>query len=66
MTLCCDLLANSYILHDFYGLTYWSMFLSKLPIRLASIPVYAGVIWLVWSRLEKTHVLDPMLNSRKK
>lgn len=66
VTVCCDLFANSYILHEFYELSFWGMLLAKLPFRLVSIPIYAGVLWFTWSRLETTHVFDILMVSRKK
>ena len=60
VTVLCDLWINSFIMKGFYGLPFWTIFLSKLPIRLASIPLYATILWFVWSRLEKTRIFDSL------
>ena len=61
VTVLCDLLINSWIMSGFYGLPYWTIFVTKLPLRIASIPLYSFVLWFVWYRLGKTHMFDALV-----
>ena len=61
VTVLCDLLINSWIMSGFYGLPYWTIFVTKLPLRIASIPLYSFVLWFVWYRLGKTHMFDAVV-----
>ncbi|MBR5519653.1 MAG: hypothetical protein IKU55_02940, partial [Clostridia bacterium] len=62
----CDLALNSWIMSGFYGLPYWTIFVTKLPLRLASIPVYSFILWFVWFRLGKTHMFDSLIATNKR
>lgn len=66
VTVLCDLLINSWIMSGFYGLPYWTIFVTKLPLRIASIPLYSFVLWFVWYRLGKTHMFDGLVGRERR
>ncbi len=66
VTVLWDLWINSFIMKGFYGIPFWTIFLSKLPIRLASIPIYTTALWFVWARLEKSRLFDSLFARAEK
>ena len=66
VTIVCDLALNSWIMGGFFSLPYWTVFVTKLPLRLASIPLYSFVLWFVWYRLERTHLFDGLVGGGRK
>lgn len=53
VTVVCDLALNSFILSKYFNTPVDFIFITKLPFRIASIPVYTYILWFVWKRLEK-------------
>lgn len=53
VTLVCDLALNSFIMSEIFNIPPETVFITKLPFRLASIAVYTFIIWFVWHRLKK-------------
>ncbi|HHX72767.1 MAG TPA: folate family ECF transporter S component [Clostridiales bacterium] len=53
VTLLCDVVINTYVMHVIYEVEVKVILASKLWIRALAWPLYSLVAWGVWNRLEK-------------
>jgi ECF transporter S component (folate family) len=57
ITVLCDLTLATYTLAPLYGQSWWALLLFRAPVRLATIPVYAGLLFAMQKALERSRVL---------